>query len=865
MKNHFILATALVLCYSTFLFGQITFERTYGLPNAYDEAYSIVRTENGQIYTLGSRFNHDNGSLDFLLSALDGQGSELWSKTFGGDENEEGRKLLLLEDGLLLLGYTKSFGEGGRDWYVVKTDLEGTTVWSQTYGGPDRDEGLDAALGASGDILLAGFRETGLQNGSDVWLAVIDSQGNLQADTYLATEDRDDFFCASATADGGWLIGWDTRGDEKLTKISSSLQTIIWELADDSFATFFSAFSDIQEMENGDILVSGHGGYPWAAWVSGDGNVITDNSFTETPGLNLFNYRTVGSVVLIEGLVYLMVYPNGLSGPGALLAIAPDLSEIEGFFYFDEQIPKPNDMIATGEAAASPIYIAGLSATETGGQEAFVLKGSVTGTTEWLTAFGQDGEGGVGDEFGAFVQEAEDGSFYLVSGQRSINFTYTKVSFLKVNALGDLLWTLDYGTDTHTNQVSGISLRANGNLVVLGASLPGQVPNPPQPYLFILEISPQGQLISEIIIPFHRGRANGSIAALPDGSFITAANISLSPDSNVGLHLARWDENNEIQWEQAYDENNENFIDGAGLAYSPFDQTLVCAANFELSSFTGSGGVVKFDIEDGTVIWAASPETETGTYADVNVGPDGDIAASGLFFDFNVTPFAINSQAYWLDASGNELAYQQYSKEGFVYVASSDGIHFLPDNRFWTVGYIYPSPPQSNFTSPVSTETVQGLMTFYDGQGNIAQERLFGEEQNPILFFDGSPASDGGLIAIGNEYLGGPANRDIYLLKTNADGLVSTRFTVRKEGKLNLSPNPSDGRLRFDFQSPATGEMRAELYDMQGRQLWQKAFDKLEETAGRELDFSALPNGGYVFSIAIHGQRYSGQWVKSRE
>ncbi len=79
------------VCLINALYSQITFERTHGQPAAYDEANPIVLSGDGQIYTLGSRFNYDNGSLDFLLSKLNAQGNELWPFTYGGGKNEEGR------------------------------------------------------------------------------------------------------------------------------------------------------------------------------------------------------------------------------------------------------------------------------------------------------------------------------------------------------------------------------------------------------------------------------------------------------------------------------------------------------------------------------------------------------------------------------------------------------------------------------------------------------------------------------------------------------------------------------------------------------------------------------------------------------
>ncbi|GAJ22610.1 unnamed protein product, partial [marine sediment metagenome] len=41
--------------------------------------------------------------------------------------------------GYVLAGWTRSFGSGGKDVYLLKIDVNGDIVWTRTYGGVNDD------------------------------------------------------------------------------------------------------------------------------------------------------------------------------------------------------------------------------------------------------------------------------------------------------------------------------------------------------------------------------------------------------------------------------------------------------------------------------------------------------------------------------------------------------------------------------------------------------------------------------------------------------------------------------------------------------------------------------------------------------
>jgi hypothetical protein len=62
----------------------------------------------------------------------------LWTRTFGGTANDMGYDVECTSDGgYIITGWTRSFGSGGYDVYLVKTNASGTLQWEKNYGGSD--------------------------------------------------------------------------------------------------------------------------------------------------------------------------------------------------------------------------------------------------------------------------------------------------------------------------------------------------------------------------------------------------------------------------------------------------------------------------------------------------------------------------------------------------------------------------------------------------------------------------------------------------------------------------------------------------------------------------------------------------------
>jgi hypothetical protein len=82
------------------------------------------------------------------------------------------------DGGYALTGVTETFGAGGGDFWLVKTDSAGNMEWSKTYGGVDYEVAHSVIETGNGGYALTGF--TGPYPNWDFWLVKVDSSGNME-------------------------------------------------------------------------------------------------------------------------------------------------------------------------------------------------------------------------------------------------------------------------------------------------------------------------------------------------------------------------------------------------------------------------------------------------------------------------------------------------------------------------------------------------------------------------------------------------------------------------------------------------------------------------------------------------------------
>ena len=149
----------------------------------YDVAEFVQQTnDGGYIITGYTRDFSDTIGLtsDIYLVKTDENGNELWSKTFGGFNVDEGKCIQQTNDGgFIIIGSTRSFSNGDNDVYLIKTDGNGNEQWSKTFGGIGDDEGEYVQQTSDGGYIVTGSSESFGSIEKEVYLIKTDGAGNV--------------------------------------------------------------------------------------------------------------------------------------------------------------------------------------------------------------------------------------------------------------------------------------------------------------------------------------------------------------------------------------------------------------------------------------------------------------------------------------------------------------------------------------------------------------------------------------------------------------------------------------------------------------------------------------------------------------
>ena len=203
--------------------GNVEWSKTYG-GSGTETAYSVVQTSDGGYAIAGD--TSDFGG-NFWLVKTDSFGNVEWNRTYGGIGDECAWAMIQASDGgYVLAGLTDPmfYGDGSRDFWLVKTDSFGNEEWNGTYGGLYKDEARAIVQTSDDGYILAG------ETGSDAWLVKIDSRGNVEWDEIYGGRDEDNAHSVAQTSDGGYVFAGMTGctdfrgGDFWLVKVGGSIE-----------------------------------------------------------------------------------------------------------------------------------------------------------------------------------------------------------------------------------------------------------------------------------------------------------------------------------------------------------------------------------------------------------------------------------------------------------------------------------------------------------------------------------------------------------------------------------------------------------------------------------------------------------------
>jgi len=240
----------------------IEWSATFGGSSSDVGKSALSTTDNGYVFT-GYTRSFGAGNDDLWILKTNADGVKLWDRTYGGETaSEYGNAIISLEDnGLAVAGYTGSYGAGQYDYWLVRTDLYGIPLFKRTFGDHGNDYSFDLVATPDRGFALIGYTNSFGPGDNDIWLVKTDSLGNeIWSETY-GGESHDEGYSIIQTSDGNFVFTGSTRsfgsgGADLWMVCTDSLGNEIWSRTYGGESIEYGF--DLLETDNHDFLLTGY-------------------------------------------------------------------------------------------------------------------------------------------------------------------------------------------------------------------------------------------------------------------------------------------------------------------------------------------------------------------------------------------------------------------------------------------------------------------------------------------------------------------------------------------------------------------------------------------------------------------------------
>lgn len=176
--------------------------------------YCVEQTTDGGYILAGQVSDSLNTTInDILLVKTNSEGDTLWTKTFGGANGDVAYAIKQTADGgYAVAGKTGSFGSGTDDVFLCKTDIGGNPIWTKAYGGTNYDRGKSLGIAEDGGYIVAGHSYSFGNNNGNYYLIKTTGNGDLQWAKSYGSLGFEAASCVIPSSDGGYIVSGSTNG-----------------------------------------------------------------------------------------------------------------------------------------------------------------------------------------------------------------------------------------------------------------------------------------------------------------------------------------------------------------------------------------------------------------------------------------------------------------------------------------------------------------------------------------------------------------------------------------------------------------------------------------------------------------------------
>jgi hypothetical protein len=385
-----------------------------------------------------------------LSTALFAQAPDtLWTKTFGGSYNETCNSVQQTSDGgYIIAGSTRSFGAGLYDFWLIKTDSEGDTVWTRTFGGSLHDWGRSAQQTSDGGYIITGISDVLLiktdTNGDTLWTKTYSGSGNF----VQQTSDNGYILCGDIS-DDLLLVRTDVNGDTLWTKTYGG--------------NLIDCGNSVQQTTDGGFIVTGvkdettvgqDRSYVWLIKTDTNGDTLWTRTFIGNQIAQGYSVQQTSDGGYIIAGVTNAIWSHPFSFGNAWLIKTDANGDTLWTNTFGDSLGGQRGYSVQQTSDGGYIFTGFTNSTDI---DLWLIKTDANGDTLWTKTFGDSLS-----DFGYSVQQTSDGG-YIIAGETS-----------SIGAGGSDVWLIKFAPDI-------TSINQNPHTSITGYQLKQNYPNPFNP------------------------------------------------------------------------------------------------------------------------------------------------------------------------------------------------------------------------------------------------------------------------------------------------------------------------------------------------------------------------------------------------
>ena len=331
--------------------GNEEWTKTFGGTNG-EESSAVLQCQDGGYIVTGHTHSFGSGGSEAFIVKMDNLGNMEWSKTVGGIGQEDAFDIVETGDnGFMIAGYTTSFNVDGMDIFLFKLDGLGNLLWSRTYGGSNNERAATIAITSDGGAIISGYTDSYGAGNRDFFLLKTDGAGFMSWFKTYGGSAYESARSVIQTVDDGYLIHGSSSslgsGDANALLIrTNSFGVTLWAKL---YGNIFNDYgTSIVECVGGDLLLSGvskktqiGAGYCYILRTDSLGNVDWGYTYmASVPGYGLFGPYVMeandGGIVMAgmkyggntsSSMYFMKTSSNGNVGCD-VLSFAPNVSSI---------------------------------------------------------------------------------------------------------------------------------------------------------------------------------------------------------------------------------------------------------------------------------------------------------------------------------------------------------------------------------------------------------------------------------------------------------------------------------------------------------------------------------------------------------